>query len=442
MKVTLLLVLILAFTTVRAENDSSLMYFVKGIWYCVTALFEDLTHRTPEVPFDAYKTVAEIIMTAGYKFETHKIVTPDGYINTAWRIVGKLDRTNSDDPHPERKPCVILQHGLLDNSATWLIPNKTIALPFALVDEGYDVWMTNSRGNINSFEHMQPDTHDVKRYDSDYFKFSWDDMATYDVPSNIDYVLSHSNYNKVFYVGHSQGTTQFFGAADVVEGLEDKIAAFIGLAPVMYVGNVVSPFIWLLAKSPLANIIGWIKEYNFFILPDYVNPLIRWFAIHFRTFTWRLLGLFMGIDEKIRTDLSRMPVMCNHEPGGTSYFNMMHWLQSVVSGKFQKLDWGSAEENLKRHGQKTPPVYNTTHIADTFSKFPSLIFAGENDALVAPKDLEKLEALLLPSGVEFVHLKDYAHADYIWGNSCKEKVFNPTVEFIKQHTASLVPRSD
>mmetsp|Transcript_14809 Transcript_14809/g.17127 ORF Transcript_14809/g.17127 Transcript_14809/m.17127 type:complete len:382 (-) Transcript_14809:24-1169(-) len=376
-------------------------------------------------------------MTAGYKFETHKIVTKDDYINTAWRIVGKLEDKYSD-PHPERKPCVILQHGLMDNSATWLIPNKTIALPFRLVDEGYDVWMTNSRGNINSYEHMNPAEYNVKDISSDYFKFSWDEMAKYDVSSNVDYVLAHSNHKKVFYVGHSQGTTQFFGAADVLPGLEDKISGFVGLAPVMYIGNIVSPFIWVAAHSGAVQLLNWLRIYNFFIMPNYINPLLRWFAIHFPRFVWRLLGLVMGIDEMVRVDLTRMPVMLNHEPGGTSYFNMLHWYQSFLSGDFKMLDFGSEEENLKHYGQKMAPHYNTTHIAETFSKIPSLLFAGENDSLVAPRDLVKLQRLLLPSGVKFVILEHYAHADYIWGDYCKELIFDPAVDFIKSHTENFI----
>ena len=153
--------MLISFSSVRAEYDTPWEYFIYGIKFWVEALFEDIFTRTKEQPLDAYKTVAEIIMTAGYRFETHKIVTPDNYINTAWRITGKL-KNNKNEPKPETKPCVILQHGLIDNSATWLIPNSTIALPFRLADEGYDVWMTNSRGNINSYEHMHPETHNVK----------------------------------------------------------------------------------------------------------------------------------------------------------------------------------------------------------------------------------------------------------------------------------------
>lgn len=95
-------------------------------------------------------------MTEGYIFEEHKVITEDNYILTAWRLPGKLGET------PEagwNKPCVMLQHGLFDNSRSWLITPKESNLAYQLVDLGYDVWITNSRGNIESFEHMTPETH-------------------------------------------------------------------------------------------------------------------------------------------------------------------------------------------------------------------------------------------------------------------------------------------
>lgn len=36
-------------------------------------------------------TIGELAMTKGYRFEEHKVKTPDGYILTAWRIRGKID---------------------------------------------------------------------------------------------------------------------------------------------------------------------------------------------------------------------------------------------------------------------------------------------------------------------------------------------------------------
>lgn len=433
MKPILLFMLVLLCTNVaRAETYTQFQYFVYGLWYCVTGLFTDIFYKHPPTPLDAFKTIPEIILTAGYRFETHKIVTPDNYINTAWRIVGRLDEV--EDPHPERKPCVILQHGLLDNSATWLMLDHTVALPFMLVDQGYDVWLVNSRGNINSYEHMDIVNYNFHKSDSDYFRFTWDDMAKYDVPTNINYALKHSNYKKVFYVGHSQGTTSFFAAADIVPDLADKVEVFVALAPVMYVGNIVSPFIWILAKSPLPTLLGWMKQYNFLILPEYFSPTFRWVGEKLRTFVWRIIGLICGIDEKIRSDLSRMPVLLHNEPGGTSYFNMLHWIQSIFANEFIMFDYGSAQENMKHYNRTEPPLYNTTNIRETLTKIPTILFVGENDALVAPKDFEKLANLVNGTGTEIVKIDHYAHVDYVWGLDSKQLVFDPTVQFIKDHT--------
>mmetsp|Transcript_6606 Transcript_6606/g.7352 ORF Transcript_6606/g.7352 Transcript_6606/m.7352 type:complete len:406 (-) Transcript_6606:42-1259(-) len=403
-----------------------------GCGILVEPFFHDVLHwSTPATP-DSTKTIAELIMTAGYQFETHKIVTEDQYINTAWRIVGKIEEGEFEDP-PEKKPCVILQHGLLDNSATWLIPNATTALPYMLVDEGYDVWMTNSRGNINSYEHMNPAEYNVFDSSSKFFDFSWDEMGKYDVTANLNYVISHSNYDKAFYVGHSQGVTQFFVASDVISDLGDKIAGFIGLGPVMYVGNMYSLFFRMLINVRLLEIMEFFKFKNFLILPQFFSPVIRYIAMHFRTTLWRVIGLLCGVDKKIYGDLDRMPVMGNHEPGGTSIMNFIHWEQMAHSGDFAYYDHGS-EKNIELYGKSTAPLYNTTHIAETFKKFPTFLQAGGNDMLVAKEDLEKLTKILENTDTEIEVIDGFGHLDYLWAKESKEVTFDKVRDFIKKNT--------
>jgi len=58
-------------------------------------------------------------------------VTEDRYINTAFRIPGKLGET----PGKKKQP-VTLQHGLLDDSFTWLVLNNTDNLAITLANEG------------------------------------------------------------------------------------------------------------------------------------------------------------------------------------------------------------------------------------------------------------------------------------------------------------------
>jgi pimeloyl-ACP methyl ester carboxylesterase len=43
---------------------------------------------------------------------------------------------------------VYLHHGLLMNSEVWICQiEEKLSLPFRLVEEGYDVWFGNNRGN-------------------------------------------------------------------------------------------------------------------------------------------------------------------------------------------------------------------------------------------------------------------------------------------------------
>ena len=48
------------------------------------------------------------------------------------------------------------------------------------------------------------------RLTQEFWNFSYDDFAAKDMPKTIDYIIEHSKYEKVSYIGHSQGTQQMF----------------------------------------------------------------------------------------------------------------------------------------------------------------------------------------------------------------------------------------
>lgn len=83
---------------------------------------------------------------------------------------------------------------------------------------GYDVWFGNSRGNTFSKNHTTLSTSDVE-----FWRFSFDQMAAYDIPASVDYVLTVNGAPTLVYVGHSQGTTIGLAAMAQNTSLQNKV---------------------------------------------------------------------------------------------------------------------------------------------------------------------------------------------------------------------------
>lgn len=94
---------------------------------------------------------------------------------------------------------MLLQHGLLDSSDTWLINEETLAPGFIFANAGYDVWLGNSRGNKHSRRHtkLNPDK------DAAFWAFSFQHMADYDLPAVFKFINNVTNQT-IHYFGHSQ----------------------------------------------------------------------------------------------------------------------------------------------------------------------------------------------------------------------------------------------
>lgn len=87
----------------------------------------------------------DLCATFGYTAEEHVVQTKDGYLlglhRLAWRK-GEEDVKVNRGPKSVRKRVVYLHHGLLMNSEVWVcLTDEQRALPFVLVERGFDVWV-------------------------------------------------------------------------------------------------------------------------------------------------------------------------------------------------------------------------------------------------------------------------------------------------------------
>jgi len=101
-------------------------------------------------------------------------------------------------------------------------------LATSLARLGYDVWIGNSRGTTVSHRHVN-----FTEHDPEFWNFSFHEMGQYDVPANLNFITSFTKVDKVTYVGHSQGTMQFWVANMLNDHVHTMVDKFIGLAPII-----------------------------------------------------------------------------------------------------------------------------------------------------------------------------------------------------------------
>ncbi|TNV82823.1 hypothetical protein FGO68_gene15928 [Halteria grandinella] len=385
------------------------------------------------MPAQALMSLEQQIVHAGFQVEQHTIQTEDGYLLQAFRIPSRLGKARNKQP-------AILQHGVVDQGGTWFfnVPEKCLA--YQLVDEGYDVWITNSRGTSLSNDHL--------RFSSDsreFWDFSFHEMAKYDVPANLNYILEETGAQQAVYVGHSQGTSQWFLANALYPEINQKFKAFIGIAPVIYADNVHTALVDTLIKAEVPEKLMK-KGMAFMHTTEKVVTYLRKMARHFPRTALVFVQSICGVNERQHVDPSRIPIMAGNDIGGTSAKTLYHWKQLVETGMIREFDYG-VEKNLKLYNQTTPPPYAIDTLKDRLSQVHIMLFIGDKDIFTTKPTVDKLMALMPNatssvthhSGIEYrkdmvqlVSIEDYNHGDYMWAMDSDELVNTPIKAFLRK----------
>ena len=368
----------------------------------------NLSISNEELPY-YYK---EYIESFGHKLEEHQVTTEDGYILTLWHL--------APNSSVDKNKVVYFQHGFTCTAWVFFQMERN-SLPFLLLEQGYDVWLGNSRGTIFSLDHLSKD---YKKGNSDYWDFSMDENAIYDLPASIEYVKQTTGATKINYIGHSQGTTVFLMLyMHNPSFIESSINKYISLGTVPNIAYSKS-----LPMSILDKIYDVLKT---------VKPLTK--AIGFNDKQRAILSgacekapnICLNSFEKLasliptnRAKIERLFPFLYYYPGGTSANTVLHWSQIH---KERQLVYFNKDYDDEFEAKK----YDTKIIKKW--KIKSLIQRSDSDSFSSYDDVtEFYESIENKSLIKLIDTPMYGHTDDLVADSALDEVYIPVADFLDE----------
>nr|XP_023022828.1 lysosomal acid lipase/cholesteryl ester hydrolase-like [Leptinotarsa decemlineata] len=265
-------------------------------------------------------------------------------------------------------------HGIYMNSLGFVVmSNKSIA--YQLLVRGHPVFLVNFRGSKYSTSHKT-----LAKNDSAYWKFSFHQMAQYDLPVVMNLVAQKTGGAKAVYIGFSMGTTVInIYCILYPQEATKRLVGVIEMAPVANltkirsIVGILSPS-WPILK-PIANSI-----WHGILLPrnDYLKEFCSTHVIVI--FLCYTITAFVFGANYAMLDPLRMPVVMQQCPDVISTMVVDHYYQIIRHKQFLQYDYGY-EQNIEKYGSPFPHPYNFSEI-----KVPITLFVGLNDFVAEAKN--------------------------------------------------------
>ncbi|KAI0600591.1 Alpha/Beta hydrolase protein [Biscogniauxia sp. FL1348] len=362
----------------------------------------------------------ELCATFGYTAEEHVVQTRDGYLlgvhRLAWRR-GEEDAKVNSGPASIKKPVVYLHHGLLMNSEVWVcLTDAKRCLPFVLVDQGFDVWLGNNRGNKYSKKSIKSSPTSTQ-----FWNFSIDEFAFYDIPDTIQYILDTTRQPSLSYIGFSQGTAQSFASLAVHPRLNEQVNVFIALAPAMSPAGLNNGIVDALVKASPQVL------FLLFGRRSILSSATMWQSILYPPIFMRLIdmGLVFLFGWKTKNiSASQKLAAYPHLYSFTSTKSVVHWFQIIRNKSFQMYD-DEVQTPLGSNKYTKVAKYPTRNI-----RTPIVLVYGGSDSLVDIKVMLRE----LPNQTVATEIPHYEHLDFLWARDVDTQVFRHVFDALNNFT--------
>ncbi|XP_017076756.1 lipase 3 [Drosophila eugracilis] len=354
----------------------------------------------------------DIIAGHNYPVETHTVTTNDGYILSNFRIPSSERCTNN-----ERKPIVLINHGMTGSADTALLNGPNDGLPYMLADACYDVWLSNCRGTRYSRKHVNLRASLFK-----FWYFSWHEIGMEDLPALIDHILSTTKQKALHFVGHSQGTTSLMVMLSMRPEYNENIKTANLLAPPIFMKNSLS-----LGHKLLKPVLSILPDCELGphhkVLNTVISSMCQVFGIK-----ELCTALYLYSSGRVSQHMNRsiIPLLLATHPAGISTRQPKHYFQLKDSGRFRQYDFGRAK-NWLTYNRFSPPDYPLENVR-TLS--PIHLYYSDDDGTIAPADVSTLASELPNSVVHHIMERTWDHMDFILASSVKSMINEPVMKVI------------
>ncbi|KFP98756.1 Lipase member M, partial [Haliaeetus albicilla] len=402
------------------------------MWLFITIAYLMCISEKSDASPEASMDVGEIIHYHGYPYEEHEVVTDDGYYLTMQRIPhGKDNPRSMSTSHeaevqccsmfcPSPKSVVLLQHGLALEGSIWVTNLPNSSLGFILADAGYDVWIGNNRGNSWSRKHKE-----FEFYHQEYSAYSFHEMAMYDLPATINYILQKTGQEQLYYVAYSQGTTTGFIAFSSIPELDRKIKMFFALAPITTNSNMKTPLVRLfdLPERLVKLILGNTVVFDKGIVRQAISSLCSYSI--FKSFCSLGLCLSGGFTSSLNVCSSLVTsFIFLMVPSNAWIINTALPFQFYQTGEFKYYDYSS--DNMLHYNQTTPPFYEPENM-----KAPLAAWYGGKDWISVPEDVNMTLSRITNLAYK-KYIPEFIHFDFIWGMQAYEQIYREILELMEK----------
>ncbi|GAB2267594.1 sphingosine N-acyltransferase subunit lip1 [Dionaea muscipula] len=353
----------------------------------------------------------ELIRPSGYHCSEHTVQTKDGHLLGLQRVWSGPENLTS-----EPRPPVLLQHGLFMGGDAWFLNSNNQSLGFILADHGFDIWIGNVRGTRWSHGHVS-----LSEKDKEYWDWSWEELALYDLAGIISYVYLTTN-SKIYYVGHSQGTLMSLAAFTQPDIVKMVDAAAL-LCPISYLEHISSPLVLRMVSIHLDEMILAMGIHQLNFRSD-VGATIMDSLCDGHLDCNDMLSSITG--KNCCFNNSRVDFYLEHEPHPSSSKNINHLFQMIRKGTFSRYDYG-VWKNIRKYGSSKPPAFDLSLIPESL---PIWMGYGGNDALA---DLRDFQHTLkeLNCKPQLLYLDSYGHVDFLLSIKAMEDVYDHIIGFFR-----------